>query len=47
MTKRVTFTQAQVRRAIKAAQREGLRIAAIRADGTVVVFEGGESSCAR
>jgi hypothetical protein len=40
MTKRGTFTQAQVRRAIQAAQREGLRIAGIKADGTVVVFEG-------
>jgi hypothetical protein len=40
MTKRATFTQAQIRRVIQAAQREGLRIAGIRADGTVVVFEG-------
>jgi hypothetical protein len=40
MTKRATFTQAQIRRVIQAAQREGLRIAGIRTDGTVVVFEG-------
>ena len=40
MTRRAGFTQAQVRRVIQAARREGLRIAGIRADGTVVVFEG-------
>lgn len=40
MTKRATVTQAQVRRMIYAARREGLRIAGIKPDGTVVTYEG-------
>ena len=40
MTKRATATQAQVRRMIQAARREGLRIAGIKPDGTVVTYEG-------
>jgi hypothetical protein len=40
MTKRAAFTQAQVRRIIQAARREGLRVAGIKPDGTVVVFDG-------
>jgi hypothetical protein len=39
MTKRSTFTQAQVRRIIKAALREGLRVTGIKPDGTVIVHE--------
>ena len=39
MTKRARVTQAQVRRMIQAARREGLRIAGIKPDGTVVVYE--------
>jgi hypothetical protein len=37
MTARPPFTQAQVRRAIAAARKEGLRVVAIRTDGTVLV----------
>jgi hypothetical protein len=40
LTKRATATQAQVRRNIKAARLEGLRIAGIRPDGTVIVRDG-------
>jgi hypothetical protein len=40
MTKRATATQAQVRRNIKAARLEGLRIAGIRPDGTLIVYDG-------
>ncbi len=40
MTKRARVTQAQVRRMIQAARREGLRIAGIKPDGTVIVCEG-------
>jgi len=34
MTKRAALTQAQVRRIIQAARREGLRVAGIKPDGT-------------
>jgi hypothetical protein len=40
MTKRARVTQAQVRRMIQAARREGLRVAGIRPDGMVIVYEG-------
>ena len=43
MTKRSGVTQAQVRRMIQAAQREGLRIAGIKPDGTVIVYEREEN----
>jgi hypothetical protein len=43
MTKRAKVTQAQVRRIIQAARREGLRIAGIKPDGTIVVYEGREN----
>jgi hypothetical protein len=46
MTKRVAFTQAQVRRIIQAARREGLRVAGIKPDGTVVVYDSGENPLA-
>ena len=37
MTKAVSFTQASLRRAIEAARKAGLRVTAIRPDGTVIV----------
>jgi hypothetical protein len=37
MTKRLTCTQAQVRRIIRAAEREGYDITAIKPDGTLIV----------
>jgi hypothetical protein len=40
LTKRAAATQAQVRRNIKAARLEGLRIAGIRPDGTLIVGDG-------
>jgi hypothetical protein len=40
MTKAVSFTRASVRRAIEAARKAGLRVTAIRPDGTVVVNDG-------
>ena len=40
MTKAVSFTQASVRRAIEAAHKAGLRVTAIRPDGTVIVNDG-------
>lgn len=39
MTARAPFTEAQIRRAIKAARKEGLPIAGVRPDGTVVIGE--------
>jgi len=39
MTTRVTCTEAQIRRAIKAAQKEGLQIAGMRPDGTLIFGE--------
>jgi hypothetical protein len=39
MTKVVSFTQASVRRAIEAARKAGLRVTAIRPDGTLIVDE--------
>jgi hypothetical protein len=40
MTKRAVSTEIQIRRNIKAAIRAGLRIAAIRPDGWVIVQDG-------
>jgi hypothetical protein len=37
MTRVVPFTQASVRRAIAAAEKSGLQVTGIRADGTVLV----------
>jgi hypothetical protein len=44
MTRAVTFTQAQVRRAVKAAESAGLRVrrVTVNPDGSITV-EGGES----
>ena len=43
MTQRLPFTQASLRRAIAAARKEGLRIAGIRPDGTVITAIAGEN----
>jgi hypothetical protein len=40
MTRRLPFTQLSVLRAIQAAQKAGLRVTGIRADGTVTVDDG-------
>jgi hypothetical protein len=40
MTKRATHTEAQIRRHIKAALRAGLRVAAIRPDGWIILRDG-------
>lgn len=37
MTKPLPFTQASIRRAVKAARKEGLHVLGIRPDGTVIV----------
>lgn len=39
MTARARYTQAQIRRAIQAAKKEGLPIAGVRPDGTVIIGE--------
>jgi hypothetical protein len=39
MTTRALCTEAQIRRAIKAAQKEGLPIAGVRPDGTIIIGE--------
>jgi hypothetical protein len=43
-TKRARVRQAQVRRMIQAARREGLRVAGIKPDGTVVVYDQEETT---
>lgn len=43
MTKPASPTQTQVRRMIKAARREGLGIAGIKPDGTIIVYNGVEN----
>jgi|HubBroStandDraft_5_1064220.scaffolds.fasta_scaffold762956_2 hypothetical protein len=40
MTKSASFTQAQVKRAIAAAKKAGLRIVGIRPDDTVIIYDG-------
>ena len=47
VTKRATCTQAQVRRIIRAAELEGLRVTEIRPDGTVVVRKPDEQQTER
>lgn len=42
MTARAAFTEAQLRRAISAAEKKGYRIGGLRPDGTVLVFKGDE-----
>ena len=46
MTARLPFTQASLRRAIVAAQKEGLKVTEIRPDGTLVVVEDGDNASA-
>ena len=43
MTKRATATKAQIKRGIEAAREQGLHIAGIRPDGTIVTYDGGEN----
>ena len=40
MTEPAPFTQAQVKRAIAAAKKAGLRVIGIRTDGTIIVYDG-------
>lgn len=40
MSRALPFTQAKVLRAVAAAKKAGLRVVAIKADGTVLVQEG-------
>lgn len=40
MTKAMPFTEATIRRAVSGARKAGLRVVAIRADGTVIVHDG-------
>jgi hypothetical protein len=42
MTRPLPFTQASLCRAIKAARKEGLRVAGIRPDGTLIVHDGAD-----
>lgn len=42
MTKRLSCTQAQVRRIIRAAEREGLIVVGIKPDGTILVGKRSE-----
>jgi len=42
MTRALPFTQASVCRRIKAAHKAGLRVTAIRSDGTLIVKDGSE-----
>lgn len=42
MTARATFTQAALRRAIRAVERAGYRVGGVRPDGTVLVYSGDE-----
>lgn len=40
MTRAVPFTQAAIRRAIRAAEKEGLRVIGIRPDGSIILERG-------
>lgn len=42
MTARATFTEAALRRAIRAAEKLGYRVGGVKPDGTVLVFRGDE-----
>lgn len=44
MTSRLPFTQASVRRAIAAAQKAGLNVREIKADGTLVIGDNSSPS---
>lgn len=45
MTRAVTFTQAQIRRAVKAAESAGLRVrkVTVKQDGSITIDSGGEN----
>jgi hypothetical protein len=43
MTRPLPFTQASLCRAIRAARKEGLRVAGIRPDGTLIVHDGADT----
>lgn len=40
MTARATFTEAALRRAIRAAEKAGYRVGGVKPDGTVLVYSG-------
>jgi len=40
MSTRVPFTEAALRRAIRAAERSGYRVGGVKPDGTVLVYSG-------
>jgi hypothetical protein len=42
MTDKLPFTQAAIRRAIRAAERAGYRVGGVKPDGTVLVYSGDE-----
>ena len=44
MTRALPFTQASVRRAVRAARQVGLRVTGIRSDGTIMVQDGGDKT---
>jgi hypothetical protein len=44
VTRALPFTQASLRRAIAAARKEGLRVAGIRPDGTLITVNAGDNS---
>lgn len=43
MSARAAFRQSDMTRAIRAAEKAGLRVAGVRADGTVITYKDGES----
>jgi hypothetical protein len=43
MTRPLPFTQASLCRAIRAARKEGLRVAGIRPDGTLIVHDSADT----
>ena len=42
MTARAPFTEAALRRAIRAAEKQGYRVGGVRPDGTVLIYIGDE-----
>ena len=42
MTTRSAFTEAQLRRAIRAVEKQGYRVGGVKPDGTVLVYVGDE-----
>jgi hypothetical protein len=42
MTQRAPFTEAALRRAIRAAEKAGYRVGGVKPDGTVLVYAGDE-----